>query len=290
MKPLQQYKFLKALRPFSLVVAVISCGLGILLAWDSGFHNPILALWIMIGGILAQAGINLINDIEDIPLIPKEHSHYHRIKRMISNNTKVGIACFILAGFISLYLISIQGWPLFVLIAISGLASLSYNIGPFNFKHRGLAMVQVFLLMGVLMVQGAYLAMSGLFSSAVLLHSLPISLLVSLLLLSNELRDSETDQHKNIKTLTVRIGYKNAVRLYWSLVLLSYILAGIFLLVGNKLDHAPSLLWLLIPLPLLVPIKHYLGASPTDRVNLTPMTGRFFFLFGLSYMLVLGIH
>ena len=290
MKPLQQYKFLKALRPFSLVVAVISCGLGILLAWNSGFQNPVLAIWIMIGGVLAQAGINLINDIEDIPLIPKEHAHHYHIKRMISSNTKAGIACFILAGLVSLYLISIQGWPLFVLIVISGLASLSYNIGPFNFKHRGLAMVQVFLLMGVLMVQGAYLAMSGLFSSTVLLHSLPISLLVSLLLLSNELRDSETDKNKNIKTLTVRIGYKNAVRLYWSLVFLSYILAVVFLFAGNYLDHVSNLLWLLIPLPLLIPIKNYLSASPTERVRLTPMTGRFFFLFGLSYMLVLGIN
>lgn len=289
MKPLQQYKFLKALRPFSLVVAVISCGLGILLAWNNGFQNPILAIWIMLGGILAQAGINLINDIEDLPLIPKEHINHTHITHMISNNTKAGILCFILAGIISFYLISIQGWPLLILIVISGLASLSYNIGPFNFKHRGLAMVQVFLLMGVLMVQGAYLAMSGVFSNAVLLHSIPISLLVSLLLLSNELRDSETDQKKNIKTLTVRIGYKNAVRLYWFLVVLSYTLAITFLFIGGFLEQASHLLWLLIPLPLLVPIKNYLSASAKERIQLTPMTGRFFFLFGASYMLILGL-
>ena len=248
-----------------------------------------LAFWIMVGGVLAQAGINLINDIEDLPLIPKEHANHNRIKLMISNNTKAGIFCFVLAGLISLYLISIQGWPLFILILISGLASLSYNIGPFNFKHRGLAMVQVFLLMGVLMVQGAYLAMSGLFSETVLLHSLPISLLVSLLLLSNELRDSETDQIKGIKTLTVRIGYKNAVRLYWLLVTLSYVLAITFLFFGEHLEQSSRLLWLLLPLPLLIPINSYLSASAAKRVRLTPMTGRFFFLFGVSYMLILGI-
>ena len=287
MKPLQQYKFLKALRPFSLVVAVVSCGLGILIAWNNGFHHLALAVWIMIGGILAQSGINLINDIEDLPLISKEHVNYGQIKKMINSNTKAGIVCFVLAGLISVYLISIQGWPLFLLILISGLASLSYNIGPFNFKHRGLAMVQVFLLMGVLMVQGAYLAMSGNFSTTVLLHSIPISLLVSLLLLSNELRDSETDRSKGIQTLTVRIGYQNAVRLYWFLIFLSYVLAVIFLFFGEQLEQASQLLWLLIPLPLLLPIKHYLNA--TERTQLTPMTGRFFFLFGASYMLVLGI-
>ncbi len=287
MKPLQQYSFLKALRPFSLVIAVISCGLGIVVAWNQGFQNSVLAFWILVGGILAQAGINLINDIEDLPLIPNTHTKYTIITNMINRNTRAGIMCFILAGLISLYLISIQGWPLFLLILVSGLASLSYNIGPFNFKHRGLAMVQVFLLMGILMVQGAYLAMTGNFSYFVLLHSIPISLLVSLLLLSNELRDWELDKHKNIKTLTVRIGYQNAVKLYWVLIGISYLIAAILLLSGfqGSFLNQPNLLWLLMPLPLLLPIKKYLDASV--RVQLTPMTGRFFFLFGIAYMLAL---
>lgn len=281
MKPLQQYSFIKALRPFSLVVAVVSCGLGILIAWNDGYHNPYLAGWIMLGGILAQAGINLINDIEDLPLIPESHPRYNHIIGVINRNTKAGIVCFILASAIGIYLISKQGLPLFLLILVSGLASLSYNFGPINFKHRGLAMVQVFLLMGIFMVQGAYLAMSGHFSSTALLHSIPISLLISLLLLSNELRDWETDKNKNIQTLTVRIGYQNSVNLYWILIGLSYLLAIIFFALGEL--H--QLLWLLIPLPMLIPIKRYLSAS--KRIQLTPMTGRFFFLFGLAYMLAL---
>ncbi len=285
MKPLQQYSFKNALRPFSLVVAVVSCALGILIAWNNGYQNPYLAFWIMLGGILAQAGINLVNDIEDLPLIPQDHPQYKRITGMIHRNTKAGIVCFVLASAIGLYLVSKQGWALFLLILVSGLASLSYNFGPINFKHRGLAMLQVFLLMGIFMVQGAYLAMSGHFSAQALLHSIPVSLLISLLLLSNELRDWETDKNKNIQTLTVRIGYKNSVYLYWALIIASYLLAAIFFVSGQL--H--QLLWLLLPLPLLIPIKRYLSATEnaTKRVKLTPMTGRFFFLFGLAYMLAL---
>lgn len=284
MKPLQQYSFLKALRPFSLVVALVSCGLGILIAWHDGFHHVEYAVLIMLGGILAQAGINLINDIEDLPLISEQHASYGAIKDRIGHNTKMGILCFVLASMIGLYLISKQGWPLLILIFISGLASLSYNIGPFSFKHRGLAMVQVFLLMGIMMVQGAYLAMSGSFSSIALLHSIPVSLLISLLLLSNELRDWEADKDNDIQTLTVRIGYPNAVRLYWLLIVLSYVLVTILFLS----EQLHQLLWLLLPLPLLIPIKHYLGAA--KRTQLTPMTGRFFFLFGVAYMLALGFN
>ncbi len=282
MKPRHQYKFIQALRPFSLSVAIISCGLGILIAWNEGHQHVGLALWIMLGGILAQAGINLINDVEDLPQIPRDHAHYTVVKNLISRNIKIGIACFVLASLIGLYLVSIQGWPLFLLILFSALASLSYNIGPLNFKHRGLAIVQVFLLMGIVMIQGAYLAMSGHFSALVLLHSIPVSLLVSLLLLSNELRDWEVDKKNDIHTLTVRIGYQNAVRLYWFLVATSYLLAIVFFLIGQL--HQP--IALLIPLLLLFPIKHYLSAS--ERSKLTPMTGRFFFLYGIAYMLALS--
>jgi 1,4-dihydroxy-2-naphthoate octaprenyltransferase len=290
MKPLLHYKFLKALRPFSLVVALISCALGVLIAWNNGYQHAFLGAWIIIGGVLAQAGINLINDVEDLSLIKSSHPDYTVITNMISTNSKAGILCFFLAGVIASYLIYIQGWMLFVLILISALAALSYNIGPFNFKHRGLAMVQVFLLMGILMVQGAYLAMSGEFSTAVLWHSIPIGLLISLLLLSNELRDWEVDQQHGVKTLTVRIGYANAMRLYWLLIFISYLLAISFLVM--ELQQAgltlSKLLWLLLPLPLLIPIKKIISAK--QRTQLTPMTGRFFFLFGLAYMLVLGAN
>jgi len=126
--------------------------------------------------------------------------------------------------------------------------------------------------------------MSGHFSSVALLHSIPVSLLISLLLLSNELRDWETDKDKDIQTLTVRIGYQNAVRLYWFLIVLAYLFTAVFFFYGQL--H--QLLWLLIPLPLLIPIKRYLNA--TRRVQLTPMTGRFFFLFGVAYMLAFGAN
>ncbi|KAG1654022.1 putative sodium-dependent transporter YocS [Nymphon striatum] len=220
MKSLQQYSLIKALRPFSLVVAIISCGLGILIAWNDGYELVHIAFWVMLGGIFAQAGINLINDIEDLPTLPSNHPHLEEVNKMVGRNTKVGIVCFIIASLIGLYLISVhlrndQGWSLFFLIVVSGIISLSYNMGPLNFKHRGLAMVQVFLLMGIMMIQGAYLAMSGHFSAQVLLHSIPISILISLLLLSNELRDWESDKSKDVGTLTVRIGYQNAVLSSW---------------------------------------------------------------------------
>ncbi|MCF6354697.1 MAG: prenyltransferase [Candidatus Polarisedimenticolaceae bacterium] len=275
---MKQYNLLRALRPFSLAVALISCGLGVLLAWHDGFTSASIALWIILGGVLAQAGINLINDIEDLPVLTKDAPE----SAMIRRNRNAGVLCLVLAASVALYLVSLRGWPLFVIVFLSTLAALSYNMGPLNFKHRGLGVVQVFLVMGVVMVQGAYLAMSGQFSGHVLLLSLPVSLLISLLLLSNELRDLDEDTQLGTRTLTVRIGYQKSVQLYWLLIATAYLLAVLL----SDSSQVVQLLWLLLPLPLLVPIKRLLHAS--ERSRLTPLTGRFFLLFGAAYLMLLS--
>jgi 1,4-dihydroxy-2-naphthoate octaprenyltransferase len=272
-----QYSLIQALRPFSLAVALISCSLGIRLAFQDGFTDISIASWILLGGVFAQAGINLINDVEDLPHVVSTNA-----LAKIRQNRNIGIICFIGASLIALYLISLRGWPLFIIILFSALTALSYNVGPINFKHRGLAVIQVFLVMGIVMVQASYLSMSGQFSTHALLLSIPVSLLISLLLLSNELRDIEEDTRLGVQTLTVRIGYQNSVRLYWLLITVAYILAIGF----SSGTETPQFLWLLIPLPLLIPIRRYLQRS--ERNRLTPLTGRFFFLFGLTYIIALN--
>ncbi|MGB0865369.1 MAG: prenyltransferase [Granulosicoccaceae bacterium] len=277
MKQPEHYRFIRALRPFSLVVALVSSALGVLLAWQDGFQNPWHALWVFVGAILAQAGVNLVNDVEDLPLLGKGALDS---RRQIVFNARIAMLFFVLAFLIGLYFYTVQGWEVLALVVIVALLALSYNLGPIHFKNRGLALIQVFLLMGVCLVEGAYLAMSGQFSVEAFYLSLPISVLVSLLLLSNELRDWENDSVHGAGTLTVRIGYTNATRLYAALTALAYCLA-----IGVLGAEQLSLAWLLlIPAPLLLPIAGYLRAP--RRPQLTPMTGRFFFLFGLAWLAI----
>ncbi|HBR99102.1 MAG TPA: prenyltransferase [Gammaproteobacteria bacterium] len=266
-----------ALRPFSLVVAIISAGLGIALAWQHGHAEPGLAVLVMLGAMLSQSGVNLINDLEDLSLgLVKQQT----VRNCILRNAAVGVLCLAIAVGIGGYLAWLRGWPLLVIMLLSGVLALNYNLGPIHFKRRGLAVLQVFVLMGVVLVQGAYMAMGGGLSTQVIVLSLPISCLVSLLLLSNELRDWESDRRDHVRTLTVRVGYRRAVQLYWGLVVTAYV-SSIGLLWGTS--H--TVIWLLAPLPLLLPIRQHLRAE--HRPRLTPLTGRFFFAFGLAYLAAL---
>lgn len=278
----KSFALIAALRPFSLVVALVSCGLGIWLAAPRNGIEIGLAVAVMLGGLLLQCGVNLINDRADLASIAADTTGFDAARRQIMRNFRVGLACFAAATAIGIG-IALHTGPVIALIGLVGLfGAWTYTQEPFNYKRRGLGVALVFVLMGVLMVQGSYVAISGEFSSTALLHSLPVSCLVSLLLLSNELRDYDKDNARGVGTLSVTIGFANAIRLYWSLIAAAYAITG-FLIVIGELPPSP---WLLLPLPLLPLLARYLQAA--DRRPLTPWSGRFLLLFGVGYMLSLG--
>lgn len=280
MPHVSQYSFWGALRLFSLAVALISCSLGILLGWSASDPKPGLAILLLIGGILSQAGMNLINDIEDLGQMSAK-SISADTKHRIHRNQRLGWIAFGLAAIIGVYLITLRGWPLLFIFILSALLALNYNSGPLNFKHRGIAIVQVFALMGVIMVESSYFVMTGHFSWQAIWLSLPVSLLISLLLLSNEIRDYESDVRDRVGTLTSRIGLSRAQTLYWILIACAILLVILYVYLGWVSNPA----YLLPALCMLPFLKHHLYAS--NRNRLTPLSGQFFLVFGVAYLLML---
>jgi 1,4-dihydroxy-2-naphthoate octaprenyltransferase len=278
----KSFAFVAALRPFSLVVALVSCGLGIRLAAPLQGVETVLAAAVMLAGLLLQCGVNLINDRADLRLLPADAGRFARPRRQIERNFRAGLASFAAAAAIGIGIALYTGLAVAAIGLLGLFGAWAYTQEPFNYKRRGLGVVFVFPLMGVLMVQGSYLAVSGEFSALVLLHSLPVSCLVSLLLLANELRDFDRDSARGVHTLSVIIGFANAARLYWLLIVAAYAIAGLSIL-GGVLPPSP---WLLLPLPLLPLLARHLRAA--ERRPLTPWSGRFLLLFGVGYMLALG--
>ncbi|MHA7816339.1 MAG: UbiA family prenyltransferase [Pseudohaliea sp.] len=282
MRPLpDKTRFIRALRPFSLVVAVATCGLGVLLALRQGEADPALALAVITAGVLLQAGVNLVNDHAD-----RQSSAFSPAqRRAIGRNTRLGAAAFLLAGLFGLYLVWLRGWPMLALEVVGLAGALGYTGRPVNYKARGLGVPLVFLFMGVLLVGGAYYAVSGRYHAGVFWLSLPFSLFASLLLLSNELRDYEADLAEGLRTLTVRIGYERAARLYRGLILL---LAAVTFALGAAGLLAYAVLPLLSLLCLLPPLR-LLGRGPAERQALAPATGRGFFAYGCTLLAALWI-
>jgi len=268
--------FIRALRPFSLVVAVATCGLGVSLALVEGASAVGLAGLVVFTGVLLQVAVNLINDYRDIQTRQFNAEQTQAIKR----NTRVGWLVMASAIVIGLYMVTIRGWPLLVLGVVGVFGAWGYTGGEINYKNRGLGILLVFLLMGVLLIGGSYYVVSGGYHWDIFWLSLPFSLLSSLLLLSNELRDYEEDLRQGIRTLSVRLGYDIGVKLYYWLVALIY-LASVLLFQADQISTITIIL--ITAIALWQPMK-LLRASRRQRFQLTPLTGRFYLIFSLAYL------
>jgi 1,4-dihydroxy-2-naphthoate octaprenyltransferase len=270
------------LRPFSFTIALVSCGLGVAVAAARGAFHLGAAAGVVAAGLLFQAGVNLVNDyfefkqrrvddkLADLRIAAGRRTGLER------GIFASGLACLALIAPIGIWLATRAGPGLVALGALGMAGAYFYTGEPLNYKRRGLAVVLVFFLMGVLMVWGADLAVAGTPSADAFWISLPVSALVSLLLLSNELRDAEDDARHGIRTLTVRVGYPRAVALYVALVVAAY--AG-----AVALSPHPWLVLLsVVALPAPLRLLH---APREQRRAITPLTARFHLAFGALYTL-----
>ncbi|MEE4276942.1 MAG: prenyltransferase [Halieaceae bacterium] len=272
-------KLLFALRPFSLIVAIATCSLGILLAWSAGPVSVGVSAAVLLAGLLLQAGVNLINDHADIERL----SIVGAERRAIERNARIGVAAIALACAIGVWLVTLRGWPLLLLGAVGVLGLWGYASEPINLKSRGLGLPAVFLLTGVLMVCGAYYTVRGAMSVDVIAWSVPFSAFAALLLLANELRDFELDRRDGHATLSARLGHARAAQLY-ALVAASVALSTVALALAFG---RPLVVLAVLPLGLL-PLN-LLGRPAQERTQLARQTGRCYAAFTAVFLVSLGV-
>ena len=281
-----KYYFVKALRPFSFSVALICCGLGIAVAFSRGEGDWLRAIDILLCGLLLQAAANLANDHADIQFWQGSgHPDEGRVIQQIKTNFRLAGAFTVIAIALGLWLVSLVGWELFAL-GISGIiAGYFYTGEPVVYKHRGFGVPAVFILTGVLMVTGSYYATTGVWDNIVAVISIPVSLITAALLVANELRDYVDDRNDGIGTLTVRMGF-DLSRVFYIVLLFAVYPVSINLYLYGYLQQP---LWLLVPLLVVWQPLKLLGAEAgSDLLRaLPPLTGRFFMVFGVCFIVAM---
>ncbi len=275
----------KALRAPSLVIAAFSCALGIVLAFHDGRGDLLNAAAVLVTGLLLQAGVNLVNDffefrqrrvddkVHALGFSPKDRDLLEIYIFL------VGLALFGLAGLFGLFLAWRVGWPIIVLGAFGFMTGFFYTGEPLNYKRRGLAVPLVFFIMGVPMIAGSYYAVARTLTAGAVFASIPVSFLISLILLANELRDYESDVRYGIRTLTVRIGYNRGIVLFCILLFCAYASPIVLWLCG-----AIPFLWLFyVALPFIVPPFLFIWRPPEKRHPLIPLVMLHHLAYGVLY-------
>jgi len=265
-------------------VAIVACGLGVALAYHQGNGSEVRAVLVILAGLLLQAASNLVNDHADITLWQQHSGEQARQAiAQISFNFRLAGVLALLGCLIGLWLVQEVGWPLLALGIFGVIGGYCYTGEPVNYKELGLGVPAVFLFTGVLMVTGACYAVGGSWNYEMVWVSIPVSMLSSALILANEIRDHQDDVHHNIRTLTVRVGLSKAKWLYGGLLLAVFPFSIALYWVGSLSNP----LYLLLALPFVVaPLKLLSDhCDEKDRERLPPLTGRFFVLFGFSFIL-----
>jgi 1,4-dihydroxy-2-naphthoate octaprenyltransferase len=275
----------KALRLPSLVIAGFSCALGIVLAYHDDRGDLVNAVAVTVAGLALQAGVNLVNDFFEFRQ-RKVHDKISTLGFSVEDRQflevlifLVGLAAFGLTGLLGLFLAWRSGWPVLLFGLFGWIGGFFYTGEPLNYKRRGLAVTLVFFIMGVVMIAGAYYAVTGAFSWSAAVASIPVSFLISLILLANELRDFEADTRFGIRTLAVRIGYRRAVAVYCVLLGAAYASPAVLSLLGAF--PRPRLIYLAIPFALLPFL--FICRPPERRAGIIPAVMLHHLVYGFLY-------
>lgn len=275
-----------AARPATLPAAVVPVlvGTGAALA-DGAQLRPLVFVMTLACALLIQIGTNFANDYSDFARGADTEARLGPVRvtasgLMTREEVRLGIiAAFGLAVLIGIYLAWVGGWPIIVIGIVSVLSGLAYTGGPFPTGYHGLGDLFVFVFFGLVAVTGTAFLQTGVWSRTALLLSIPIGLLVTNILVVNNLRDLPTDTAAGKRTLATRIG-ERPTRIQY----VSFCVAALMMSAAAAIDLESA--WLLLPLasaPLAINLIRKVGGGVSGR-ELNPVlerSGQLLLAFGL---------
>jgi 1,4-dihydroxy-2-naphthoate octaprenyltransferase len=255
---------------------------------EGALPRPLAFLAALLCALLIQIGTNFANDYFDF------HKGADTADRLGPTRvTQAGliapgrvlaatILTFGLAALLGLYLVALGGWPILLVGVLSILSGLAYTGGPYPLGYHGLGDVFVFVFFGLVAVVGSAYVQVGRIEPAAVAAAIPTGLLVTAILVVNNLRDADTDRAAGKMTLAARFGRSAARLQYGALVLGAYLFPPALPLFDPS-AKSHWLPWLTLPLALLL-VRTVATRSNGPVLNRAlKQTGLLHLLFGLLF-------
>lgn len=276
-----------AIRPKTLPAAATGVIVGSALAWrDGGFSfGPALAALGV--ALLLQIASNLANDVYDHErgadtadrLGPVRVTQSGLLSReQVKRGLKAVLA---LALAIGIYLTFVRG----VMVPVIGVAAIgaavAYTGGPYPLGYHGLGEVFVFVFFGLTSVVGTYWLQAATTPGLAWLMGAAVGVVITAIIVVNNLRDIEQDRVVGKRTVAVRIGARATRFEYLAFMTLPYALLTIAVIVG-ALPPAALLAWFALPLALRATHRVFVQTGRMLNVALAE-TGQTALLYGALF-------
>lgn len=242
-----------AIRPRTLPAAASGVAMGSALAWYDGSFQWLPALAALMVALLLQIASNVANDVFDFErgADTAERMGPVRVTQaglLSPGQVKRGLLVILgLAVLFGLYLASLRGWTVILIGVAAILSAVAYTGGPYPLGYHGLGDIFVFIFFGVAAVAGTYFVQVGSVSTAAWWMAVPIGLIVTAILVVNNLRDLDSDRKAGKHTLAVRIGERGARTEYILCMALSYLIVPVLVMM-KIIPIGGMLAWLSLPL------------------------------------------
>jgi len=282
----------RAIRPWSFAASVVPVAVGGACAFLAGQFSLGAFALCMLGGVALQAGTNMVNDYWDWRQ-GADHSGSLGPSRVIQQGwlspsavLRGGVGFFALAALCGFVLTALAGWPILLLGLIGVPLAYGYTAPPLKLAYRGLGELNVFFLMGPIMVLGGLLVHGAAGLAVASIASVPVGFLVAAILHANNIRDLDDDRSLGKRTIATLVGMRWAKREFDVLVFGAYAV-----LVGAVATRRlpPTALLPLLSLPLAL-AAHRTVAEETEPARLAPavrQAAKLHLYFGL--LLALGL-
>jgi 1,4-dihydroxy-2-naphthoate octaprenyltransferase len=258
-----------AIRPRTLPAAVAPVVVGSALAFSHRSFAFLPAAAALMVALFLQIAVNLANDYFDFMkgIDTDDRLGPLRVTQsglIPSEYVKLGIIItFVLAAGPGVYLLMLGGWPVLLIGLACGLAALAYSGGPYPLASYGLGDVFVFIFFGLVAVGGTYYVQTLQMTLMSLLMGVIVGLMITAILVVNNLRDIQTDRRAGKHTLAVTLGERSTRIEYSLLQACAYVLP--IVIWQSELTNGFILLPLL-SLPLAIALNHTIWKNPSGEI------------------------
>lgn len=285
--------WLLATRPKTLPAAVAPILVGGAAAFSDGVFFILPALACLVGATLLQIAVNLANDYFDAKNEIDSEERLGPVRVTQSGLIPPGqvkfamILCLLLSAVVFAYLSYVGGLPIVVIGIASVLGALGYSGGPYPLASHGLGEVFVFIFFGLIAVCGTYFIQTGHMSWFAVVISMPPGLLITNIMIINNLRDIDTDRKAGKNTLAVMLGRSSTIMNYRLLLLLSYMMPFVLWVTGVR---SPFILLPLLTLPFAWKMWQEVNVCKGSELNETlAKTAKLSLMFSLAFAAGLAV-
>lgn len=256
-----------AARPKTLPAAISPVLVGSAIAFTCGRFRFLPALAAVFTAVMIQVGTNYFNDVIDylkgtdagVRLGP---TRVTQAGLLTSRQVWFGgIASFVAAALAGIYLAAYRGWEVLIIGVACFLAGILYSVGPYSLVNTGLADLFVLIFFGLVAVGGTVYVLCGSLPVSAWLGGVACGVLVTAILVVNNIRDASSDRLAGRKNIPALWGKRAGEIEFFTLVSIAYLVPVLLWIFGQV---GWPVLVVYLSLPTAITLCHDLVHTPVS--------------------------